>query len=74
VKEENIYASIDWFILRESVLEKYKWRCIVCGRYASIAHHLTYNYGVLCNRKWLIALCYKCHRKVHNKNESKSKR
>lgn len=73
----NIYHTIDWFILQETVLDRDEHRCRVCGRRALVAHHLTYAFGILCNPRWLISLCWRCHfhihwqrRKVEELNES----
>jgi 5-methylcytosine-specific restriction endonuclease McrA len=65
---EDVYYSLDWFLLREEVLDDSDYKCFVCGHYASVAHHLTYRYGVLCSKKWLVALCWKCHGIIHMRN------
>lgn len=65
----NFYETIDWYILRETVLERDHWRCIVCGRRAFQAHHLTYAFGLLCDPKWLVSVCSKCHFKIHWKGK-----
>lgn len=61
----SVFETIDWLILRETVLGRDHYRCHVCGKRATIAHHLTYSQGLLCDPKWLVSLCFKCHRKIH---------
>jgi hypothetical protein len=65
---ESEYDSIDWFNLREEVLERDKWKCKLCGEYASIAHHLTYKYGIICDPKWLMSMCRTCHDELRGNN------
>lgn len=65
----NVYETVDWIILRETVLDRDGHKCYVCGCRATVAHHLTYAYGVLCNPRWLISLCWNCHVKIYWKRE-----
>jgi len=65
------YDSWEWFYLRLRVLERFSWRCVMCGKLANVAHHLTYRYGVLCPVKYLIAVCGKCHDEIYHGRRSK---
>lgn len=61
------YCNSSWFKNWEyRILRKYKNICQLCGKLASIAHHLKY-------RKWGtekitdgIAVCHNCHEIIHN--------
>ena len=55
-----------WFGLKEYVIARGGGICCYCGRVGvNVAHHLTYEYGVLCPHEFLVALCERCHRYVH---------
>ena len=60
-----VYASFDWWYLQEEVLEKADWICTICAMLATVAHHKTYRYGILCEKRYLLAVCRVCHLMLH---------
>lgn len=57
--------------LKEKVLEKYHWRCFICGRegeelYPLCLHHINGN-PLMSNEDNLIPLCPRCHCRVHGR-------
>jgi hypothetical protein len=64
----RIYRTPAWFALRKRVLQRDGYRCQRCGGRAVCAHHLNYQYGVICPTRFLVALCWRCHRLIHHRN------
>jgi hypothetical protein len=61
------YKSEEWIKLRDqAVAEAYNGKCQMCKENpAQTAHHLTYEYGVICDKKYLIPICWDCHNDLH---------
>jgi hypothetical protein len=60
--------SVDWTnTLKNSIRQRDKYTCCLCGHEPSICvHHINYN-KLNCNPNNLITLCRKCHSKTNNK-------
>jgi hypothetical protein len=65
------YKSKEWITLKDQVIANKK--CIMCGAPAETAHHLTYVFGLICDKKYLIPVCWPCHNEVHGYKPRKEK-
>lgn len=58
-----------WLYIRERILERDKWNCCNCGSKRNLqVHHRRYIKGRMAweyNDEFLVTLCDKCHKKVH---------
>jgi hypothetical protein len=59
------YGTSDWRNLRHSTLASSGYTCHICGGIAETAHHVSYKRGIICDQRWLRALCWRCHRMIH---------
>lgn len=50
--------------LRKRAFERDNYTCVKCGDRANTIHHLTYRYGRICPVKYVISLCWTCHRHI----------
>lgn len=61
---------INFAIIRDSVLKRDNYRCVICGAYADTVHHIIERSiatkDIRDTDKNLITLCFLCHRKVHD--------
>lgn len=55
------YYTPAWHDLQDSVLAAAAGRCADCGWPARVAHHKSYAGGVVCDPRFLVALCHQCH-------------
>lgn len=56
------YETEEWFQLRDAVIREAKLICRHCQKRRAItAHHKTYDYGIICPKKYLLAVCALCH-------------
>jgi len=65
VKRE--YYTSEWYFLKEAVLWRDGYTCRVCGGVAETAHHVSYVYGIICPMGLLVAVCWRCHGRLHRK-------
>jgi hypothetical protein len=62
------YETKEWASLPLAVLEEVDGVCQHCKkRQAVTAHHLTYDYGIICPKKYLLAVCELCRGWKHHK-------
>jgi len=59
------YYTPEWRALQARVIADANYICRDCGWPAVVAHHLTYEFGVVCSPQYLVALCEKCHKCRH---------
>lgn len=59
------YKTAEWFALRDTVLREANYVCSVCGGKGETAHHTTYVYGIICDKKHLLPVCWPCHKSIH---------
>ncbi len=60
------YKTPEWQLLRGHVLQRENGRCQYCGGTAQNAHHLSYHQGIICNPRFLQAVCWPCHHGIHD--------
>lgn len=70
-KEYKEYLqSTNWKKLRERVLKRDNYLCVICNNKANHVHHLSYGcyarYGKS-RRIECVSLCKKCHMRIHKK-------
>ena len=63
------YDTLEWRELRDTVLANASYTCADCGSLAEKAHHLSYCQGIICDERFLVALCWDCHNQRHGRNE-----
>lgn len=58
----------NWNIIREEVLKRDNFRCLICNLAAEQVHHLKYSKDILegKNCSMLISVCRSCHYKCHH--------
>jgi hypothetical protein len=66
VYDPELYKSRDWKALVYLVIKKAGGKCYMCGGKAETAHHLTYKYGIICDPKYLMAICWPCHNNLYD--------
>ena len=63
--------SPEWFARSEATKKRYNYTCQMCGKKATDAHHLSYDYVKREYEFDLVALCHQCHEDYHkNKNKN----
>ncbi len=61
------YKTPEWRLLKSYVVEaREKGICQYCGGRAQTAHHLSYHQGIICNPRFLQAVCWPCHDGIHD--------
>jgi len=65
--------SPEWFDLREQVLERDGWKCVICEFVGRLdGHHVRYPQDPYeCPTYFVVALCRKCHDEVHDEGKHK---
>ena len=73
---QRFYKSKAWQRCRESVMARHNWICQLCGRPASICHHIeevtaanVFDPRVTLNPDNLMCLCYQCHNQIHSDDQ-----
>jgi ribosomal protein S27AE len=62
---DPLYRTQEWRNLSNSVLKRDGYKCKRCGRGAIVAHHTTYQFGIICSPRFLVSLCDPCHNEIH---------
>src|SRR5258708_3406209 len=62
---KEVYYSQEGYCFKDEGLASAHWECADCGWSADTAHHLTYEFGVICDPQYLVALCEQCHKVRH---------
>jgi hypothetical protein len=63
--KDSMYSTPAWISLRDEVLRDANYTCSDCSGEATCVHHLSYEQGIICDKKFLLALCGTCHSKRH---------
>ena len=68
VTYEEYLLGENWKIIREEILKRDNFRCLICKAFAVNVHHLKYTRKVLegGNCAMLISVCNSCHYKCHH--------
>lgn len=67
--DPNEYKSRQWKALRYYVIQREHGRCQYCGGKAESAHHVSYREGIICRPELLRAICWPCHRQIHERSK-----
>ncbi len=59
------YKTPEWQNLRAYIIKREHGKCQYCHGRAETAHHISYREGVICDPRYLEAVCWKCHRAIH---------
>ena len=74
----RFYSSKQWQQVRKSVLYRDNYVCKICGRPASIVHHINFlnpdninNPDISLNPDNLVSVCIDCHNRIHNTTDDR---
>ena len=74
-KNYKEYLKSDiWKKLREEILKRDNYKCVICGEKAINVHHKNYHYKVLIGikKEYLVPLCRNCHKKIEFEGKQKN--